>query len=263
MAATSAVSAAGTATDGWAGLRPGPRRERATDGTVLAADPADLKRALDAVEAELHRGGEALRERLVLVRYLIGTIMLPLHSYAEPFVFLKPGVWATGADGELGVLLERSYAHEEALDRLGPSGTGSGLSSGSPGAIVKAERGAARTAGAIDEASARQLIGIPSAPGLAVGRAVRPGARSSDALSSTRPILVCDRLSRGLVEAFPGIAAAVEREGARIGLGARLARSVGIPCVSGVPDLAKIPEGAELKVDGELGIVTVTARAAG
>jgi phosphohistidine swiveling domain-containing protein len=262
MAAASAVPAAASATEDGAAPRSGPRRERATDGTVLAADPAALKRALDAVEAELRRGGEALRERLVLVRYLIGTIMLPLVSWADPFAFLKPGASETGADGGLGALLERSYALEEALDRLGPTDGGTKPSSGSPGASEEASRDGVGTAGATGETSARQLIGIPSVPGQASGRAVRPRARGGEP-GGSRPILVCDRYSRGLVEAYPDAAAVVEREGGRIGLGARLARSVGIPCVSGVPDLARIPEGAELMVDGELGIVTVATGAAG
>lgn len=259
-----AIPAAGTAavpaTANEAARRLGPRRERASDGTVIAADPDALERALDAVEAERGQESEALRERLVLVRYLIGTRMLPLVSYADPFAFLKLGASATGADGGLGALLERSYALEEAVDRLGPSDAGAGASSGSPGATEAATRGAARTAGAT---GARQLIGIPSAPGRADGRAVRPEAPGGDAPGGPRPILVCDRYSRGLVEAYPDAAAIVEREGGRIGLGARLARSVGIPCVSGVQDLARIPDGAELMVDGGLGIVTVAARAAG
>lgn len=258
-----AVPAAVPATDDGASRRPSPRRERATDGTVLTADAADLKRALDAVEAERGQESGTLRERLVLVRYLIGTIMLPLHSYADPFAFLKLGASDTGADGELGALLERSYALEEALDRLGPSDSGTDPSSGSPGASEEASRDGVGTAGSTGETSARQLIGIPSAPGRASGRVVRPAARGGGAPSGSRPILVCDRYSRGLVEAYPDAAAIVEREGGRIGLGARLARSVGIPCVSGVPDLARIPEAAELMVDGELGIVTVAARAAG
>lgn len=267
MIATSAVPAAipaaVPATDDGASRRPSPRRERAADGTVLAADAADLKRALDAVEAERGQESGTLRERLVLVRYLIGTIMLPLHSYADPFAFLKLGASDTGADGGLGALLERSYALEEALDRLGPSDSGTDPSSGSPGASEEASRYGVGTAGATGETSARQLIGIPSASGRASGRAVRPAARGGGAPSGSRPILVCDRYSRGLVEAYPDAAAIVERDGARIGLGARLARTYGIPCVSGVPDLARIPEAAELMVDGELGIVTVAARAAG
>lgn len=262
-AVPAAIPVAVPVTDDGGSRRLSPRRERATDGTVIAAVPADLKRALDAVEDELRRGGEALRERLVLVRYLIGTIMLPQHSYADPFAFLKLGAWATGADGGLGALLERSYALEEALDWLGPSDSGVDTSSGSPGASEEASRGGIATAGATGETSARQLIGIPSAPGRASGRAVRPAARGGAAPSGSRPILICDRYSRGLVEAYPDAAAVVEREGGRIGLGALLARSVGISCVSGVPDLARIPEGAELMVDGELGIVTVAAWAAG
>lgn len=250
----SAVAAAVPATDDEAAARPGPRRERAMDGTIIAADPAALKQALEAVEAELCGGSEALRERLVLVRYLIGTIMLPLVSFADPFAYLKPGEWIAGADGELGALLERSYALEEALDRLGPAGYSDDISSGRPGGAQTSERGAAGTAGA------RQLIGIPSAPGRAAGRAVRPGARGDDVPSGSRPILVCDRYRRGILEAYPDAAAIVERDGARIGLGARLARTVGIPCVSGVPDLARIAGGAELMVDGDLGIVVVDAR---
>ena len=69
-------------------------------------------------------------------------------------------------------------------------------------------------------------------------------------------VLLCDRLTRDLLAAFPDAAAAAERDGGRVGLG-RLARSAGLPCVSGVRDLDRVSEGTRVGVDGDLGIVSL------
>jgi phosphohistidine swiveling domain-containing protein len=106
---------------------------------------------------------------------------------------------------------------------------------------------------------ARQLVGQPAGPGLAVGRArVVAGA---DALLSFRQgeVLVCDAIDPNMTFVAPLASAVIERRGGMLIHGAIIAREYGIPCVTGVPDAtAWIRTGDLVAVDGHLGLVTIS-----
>jgi pyruvate,water dikinase len=105
---------------------------------------------------------------------------------------------------------------------------------------------------------ARQLVGQPASPGLAVGRA-RVIADSGELLSFREgEILVCDAIDPTMTFVAPLAAGVVERRGGMLIHGAIIAREYGIPCVTGVPDAASwIQSGETISVDGHLGLVTL------
>jgi pyruvate,water dikinase len=105
---------------------------------------------------------------------------------------------------------------------------------------------------------ARQLVGQPAGPGLAVGRA-RVILETDDLFAFQRgEILVCDSLDPTMTFVAPLAAAIVERRGGMLVHGAIIAREYGLPCVTGVPDATQdIHTGDLLTVDGFLGIVVV------
>lgn len=106
---------------------------------------------------------------------------------------------------------------------------------------------------------ARQLVGQPAGPGVAVGRArVIAGA---DELLAFREgeVLVCDAIDPTMTFVAPLASAVVERRGGMLIHGAIIAREYGIPCVTGVPDAtAWIRTGDLVAVDGHLGLVTIS-----
>jgi pyruvate,water dikinase len=112
------------------------------------------------------------------------------------------------------------------------------------------------------ELRARQLVGQPASPGMALGRA-RVIADASELLSFREgEILVCDAIDPNMTFVAPLAAGVVERRGGMLIHGAIIAREYGIPCVTGVPDAAIwIRTGDTIMVDGHLGLVTVTAPA--
>lgn len=269
-------------------LPPGKRSWFGTGGVpergLPGPDPEELGRALDRTEALLSDRVpadpavlEEARESLVLVRYKAGEAYNRAVGAQDPFEFLvridSPVSEDPGPDALLG-LVRRSFELEERLAReegrstesnraedLPLAGTGiddseSGLPLGSAGHGIHAAR-------------VRQVTGTPSSPGRASGTAVRWGSEFSEsgrvgggsgmrpADGSPTPVLFCDRLTRDLLAAFPDATAAAERDGGRIGLGARRARTAGLPCVSGIRDLDQIPEGARVWVDGDLGILSL------
>jgi pyruvate,water dikinase len=105
---------------------------------------------------------------------------------------------------------------------------------------------------------ARQLLGQPAGPGVAVGPArvvVTPedisGFRAGE-------VLVCDAVDPSMTFVVPLAAAIVERRGGMLIHGAIIAREYGIPCVTGVPQATQqIDTGDRVSVDGHLGIVVV------
>ncbi len=105
---------------------------------------------------------------------------------------------------------------------------------------------------------ARQLVGQPAGPGIAVGRA-RVTLRTEDLYAfQSGEILVCDSLDPSMTFVTPLAAAIVERRGGMLVHGAIIAREYGLPCVTGVPDATRdIHTGDLLTVDGFLGIVVV------
>lgn len=106
--------------------------------------------------------------------------------------------------------------------------------------------------------SARQLIGQPSSPGLANGKARVITCHEDLAGFSNGEILVCDAISPTMTFVVPLAGAIVERRGGMLIHGAIIAREYGIPCVTGVDDaVAQIKDGANLTVDGFLGIVRI------
>ena len=105
---------------------------------------------------------------------------------------------------------------------------------------------------------ARQLVGQPAGPGIAVGRA-RVVIEKNDLFSfEAGEILVCDSLDPTMTFVGPLASAIVERRGGMLVHGAIIAREYGLPCVTGVPDAtSEIHTGDYLTVDGFLGIVVV------
>jgi pyruvate,water dikinase len=105
---------------------------------------------------------------------------------------------------------------------------------------------------------ARQLIGQPAGPGLAMGPARVIAAVDDLFLFKAGEILVCDAIDPNMTFVVPLAAAIVERRGGMLVHGAIIAREYGLPCVTGVADAtALIQTGNPLTVDGYLGIVTL------
>ncbi|MCX6374355.1 MAG: PEP-utilizing enzyme [Actinobacteria bacterium] len=105
---------------------------------------------------------------------------------------------------------------------------------------------------------ARQIVGQPAGPGLAVGLARVVADREDLAAFEDGEILVCDAIAPEMTFVVPLAAGIVERRGGMLIHGAIIAREYGLPCVTGVPlatDL--IHTGDRLTVDGYLGIVVV------
>jgi len=105
---------------------------------------------------------------------------------------------------------------------------------------------------------ARQLLGQPAGPGIAVGSA-RVVVTPED-ISGFRggEVLVCDAVDPSMTFVVPLAAAIVERRGGMLIHGAIIAREYGIPCVTGVPEATlQIVTGDRVSVDGHLGIVVV------
>ncbi len=113
-------------------------------------------------------------------------------------------------------------------------------------------------ASAVSDATARQLIGQPAAPGLETGRARR--IRSSNDLGRFQAgeVLVCDAIQPMMTHLVPLAAGVVERRGGMLIHGAIIARELGVPCVNGISGVVDaINDGDLVTVDGHLGIVTV------
>ena len=262
--------------------RPGPGTSGIPGEAALTADPEHLGIALDRTEALLSAPDpaepailEEARETLVMVRYYAGRAYNRVVGAPDPFDFLgridSPDSGDPGADLFLG-LVRRSFDLEERL--VGSAGT---LLPGGPfpgGPAVRDSRAEAPTT---REARVHQLTGTASSPGRARGAAIRPDRAVPSAVSGPagphqaaprgagrdeglRPALLCNRLTRGLLAAYPDAVASAERGGGRIGLGARLARSAGLPCVSGIRDLERIPEGVRILIDGDLGLLSLEDR---
>ena len=128
-----------------------------------------------------------------------------------------------------------------------PGGTGSAAPDGA---------GAGALNGAY--AQARQIVGQPAGPGLAVGKARVIQGREDLAAFADGEILVCDAIEPEMTFIVPLAAGIVERRGGMLIHGAIIAREYGLPCVTGVPRAAElIRTGDRVTVDGYLGIVIV------
>ena len=107
-------------------------------------------------------------------------------------------------------------------------------------------------------AQARQIVGQPAGPGLAVGPARVVRTRQDLAAFADGEILVCDAIEPEMTFIVPLAAGIVERRGGMLIHGAIIAREYGLPCVTGVPRAAElIHTGDRVTVDGYLGIVIV------
>ncbi|HEX5643827.1 MAG TPA: PEP-utilizing enzyme, partial [Thermoleophilia bacterium] len=114
------------------------------------------------------------------------------------------------------------------------------------------------TAEAGVRAQARQIVGQPAGPGLAVGPARVVRTREDLAAFADGEILVCDAIGPEMTFIVPLAAGIVERRGGMLIHGAIIAREYGLPCVTGVPRAAElIRTGDRVTVDGYLGIVIV------
>jgi pyruvate,water dikinase len=105
---------------------------------------------------------------------------------------------------------------------------------------------------------ARQILGQPAGPGMAVGKA-RVVLIPSDLFNFRKgEILVCDAIDPAMTFVVPLASGIVERRGGMLIHGAIIAREYGIPCVTGVPDAVnQIKTGDFITVDGHLGIVII------
>ena len=107
-------------------------------------------------------------------------------------------------------------------------------------------------------AQARQIVGQPAGPGLAVGRARVVAGREDLAAFADGEILVCDAIEPEMTFIVPLAAGIVERRGGMLIHGAIIAREYGLPCVTGVPHATElIRSGDRVTVDGYLGIVII------
>jgi pyruvate,water dikinase len=106
--------------------------------------------------------------------------------------------------------------------------------------------------------TARQMVGQPAGPGLAIGRA-RVIQTPDDLFEfKSGEILVCDSIDPNMTFIVPLAAAIVERRGGMLVHGAIIAREYGLPCITGVTDAsAFIQTGDRLTVDGYQGVVTI------
>jgi phosphohistidine swiveling domain-containing protein len=105
---------------------------------------------------------------------------------------------------------------------------------------------------------ARQIVGQPAGPGLAVGRARVVAGRDDLAAFEDGEILVCDAIEPSMTFVVPLAAGIVERRGGMLIHGAIIAREYGLPCVTGVPLATElIRTGDRITVDGYLGIVVI------
>ena len=137
-----------------------------------------------------------------------------------------------------------------------PEGGAGSSSPGGAGAAAPNGAGSAAPAGA--HAQARQIVGQPAGPGLAVGRARVILGREDLAAFEDGEILVCDAIAPEMTFVVPLAAGIVERRGGMLIHGAIIAREYGLPCVTGVPRAAElIRTGDRVTVDGYLGIVIV------
>ena len=82
---------------------------------------------------------------------------------------------------------------------------------------------------------ARQIVGQPAGPGLAVGAARVVAGREDLAAFADGEILVCDAIEPEMTFVVPLAAGIVERRGGMLIHGAIIAREYGLPCVTGVP----------------------------
>jgi pyruvate,water dikinase len=110
---------------------------------------------------------------------------------------------------------------------------------------------------------ARQMVGQPSAGGVARGKA-RVILDEADLFEfKAGEVLVTDAIDPNMTFVVPLASAVVERRGGMLIHGAIIAREYGLPCVTGVTNATEfIHTGDEITVDGFLGIVSVQRRAA-
>jgi len=105
---------------------------------------------------------------------------------------------------------------------------------------------------------ARQIVGQPAGPGLALGLARVVASREDLAAFADGEILVCDAIEPEMTFVVPLAAGIVERRGGMLIHGAIIAREYGLPCVTGVPRATElIHTGDRVTVDGYLGIVVI------
>jgi pyruvate,water dikinase len=109
-----------------------------------------------------------------------------------------------------------------------------------------------------EKLKARQLVGQPAGPGVAIGRARVIRKHSNLADFKHGEVLVCDAVDPNITFVVPLASAVVERRGGMLIHGAIIAREYGLPCITGIPDATTlIKTGDAITVDGYLGIVTL------
>ncbi len=101
---------------------------------------------------------------------------------------------------------------------------------------------------------ARQVVGQPAGPGLAIGPARVVLGRDDVTAFEDGDVLVCDAVQPEMTFVVPLAAGIVERRGGMLIHGAIIAREYGLPCVTGVPRATELVRtGDRVTVDGYLG----------
>ncbi len=105
---------------------------------------------------------------------------------------------------------------------------------------------------------ARQLVGNPASPGIAIGKARVVDSPTSIFQMKSGEVLVVDAIEPNMTFSVPLASGIVERRGGMLIHGAIIAREYGIPCVTGIPRATeRIRTGDKITVDGYLGIVRI------
>ena len=116
----------------------------------------------------------------------------------------------------------------------------------------------ATSPGSAYRVQARQVVGQPAGPGLAIGPARVVLGRDDVTAFEDGEVLVCDAVQPEMTFVVPLAAGIVERRGGMLIHGAIIAREYGLPCVTGVPRATElIRTGDHVTVDGYLGIVVI------
>ena len=216
--------------------------DRAATEGAAAADPEQRRRAF------LDRFSGTRREQMT---ELLELARVGYRLRDDDNIFLGR------IEAQLGAALHEARTRRDARGRPPPALEAllaetrlSGLAAGAPQAR--------REPSPEHALSARQLVGQPAAPGIALGPA--RVVVDEDGLFAFRAgeVLVCDAIEPNMTLVAPLAAAVVERRGGMLIHGAIIAREYGLPCVTGVPGATEwIRTGDQLSVDGHVGLVTI------
>ena len=205
-----------------------------------------LESLLRAAIAEARRRGLEVDERFEPRRISLPSPLGATAAAGAPGNGAS-GRMASGRDPRAGAAAGGVAGEGSEPDGTGPQGAAEGAAQGS--AMTEPD-GVRR--------QARQIVGQPAGPGLAVGVARVIRDRRDLVAFEDGEVLVCDAIGPEMTFVVPLAAGIVERRGGMLIHGAIIAREYGLPCVTGVPGATDlIRTGDRVTVDGYLGIVVV------